>query len=700
MKISLILPYWDRQRAADVALILLGKTYADFDMEVVVIDDGNVIPFKSPDCGLNIKVVSLPIKHEPKCPSTAWNAGVAAASGDVVILSCIEVLHKVPVIEQMVEALTDIGEHGYVLAAAWCPEAEIWHCHSSVKVPRNPEGTGIAFCGAMHKSLYLKAGGFDEEYRDGAGYEDNDFINRVLSVGGRFFIRDDLVVTHPKTGATIEWGMAKFARNEMLYYSKWPIELRKPMTTFVCLNQGNYCGRGAEYVNNLFDMVRRNLSDNVEGRFVCLTDDPTGLHEDICAISLPDDIKGWWGKLYMFKRGLFPDMERMIYFDLDTLIVSNIDSIVSYSGDFAILRDFMNANTLAPGVMLWRAGACSEIWNEWEAQGRPEAPMGDLWWINSIKDKLPKVNILQDIMQDKFVSYKMQSTNAPPKGSSVVCFHGLPRPHDAGGWVTDVWKENGFGLAEIKIENNVNASVIQSNIRDSSLRDLRWLAVGDETIREVVIVGGAPSMANFVADIKNKKDQGAYIVAMNGAGHYLNEQGITPDAVVIIDARESNSKFIGQFNTHYYLASQCDKSVFDKASDKCTLFHIDIPNIGYFIPGDRPIQAVGGGSTVGLVSMSLMYALGFRSYHLYGYDSSYSNGIHHSYAQPENNTEQTVEAHACGEDFTCAPWMVVQVNQFQELLRQLAKMKCRVKVHGNGLLPTVFRAIYNELPTE
>jgi len=688
--ISLILPYWDRQEAADAAFDLLAKNYSGLDLEVVVVDDGNKVPFIVPDVPLNIRVITLPRKDEPKSPVTPWNVGVAESKGDIVILSCIEMLHESPVIEQMIDALEDLGPMGYVLASAWCPESQTWHCHSSVKVPRNPAGTGLSFCSAMHRSLWDKSGGFDEEYRDGAGYEDNDFINRMLRVGARFLIRDDLVVTHPKTGAFIAWGANKFARNEKLFYQKWPNQLRKPGLTFVCVNSGNYCGRGAEYVNNLFDMVRRNLSPNIQGKFVCVTDDLEGLHPDIEVVPLPDDVTGWWGKLYLFKDGLFPKNERMVYFDLDTLIVSNIDEIVAYDGDFATLRDFYATDKrLGTAVMLWRAGLHRQIWQSWEDADRPVNELGDLWWINKFTE-LIHIEILQDLYPNKFVSYKQSATSAPPLGSSVVCFHGLPRSHEVGGWVADVWKVDGLSTSELTVKNNVNHDVIVRNIGINSKRDIEWLELKNATEREVVIVGGGPSLAGDIEEIRRKWYEDAYVIALNGAASYLQENDIDPDAIVVIDARDSNIKFIAEDIAYeYYLASQCDPSLFDKLGRLATLFHIEIPNLGEYVPGDRLIQAIGGGCSVGLIAMSLAYVLGFRKMHLYGYDSSYQETTHHAYPQPENDGEPVLDAHVCGRTFKAAPWMVTQVNQFQDLAKQLINLDCEIQVHGNGLLPTV-----------
>lgn len=359
--ISLILPYWDRQEAADKAFALLDKHYQGVSLEVVVVDDGNPVPFKLPPTTLRTKILRLPKKDGPTSCIRAWNRGVEVSSGDVIVLSCIEVLHETPVLEEMVEELRKQGENGYVLAAAWCPEEGAWHCHSSKHPPQNSPGTGASFCAAMHKSLFYKAGGFDEDYMAGVGYEDCDFINRLIVAGAKFVKRDDLVVVHPKSGATIRWPDGWFKRNFDLYLSKWPKipllgggekKAKKPVN-FVCLKAGTMYG--ANYVNTLYDMVRRNIPDGFPGAFYCITDDPQGIHPDVKIIPLPADLERWWGKLYMFKRGLFHDGSRMLFMDLDTLVVGSLSRLVEYDGQFATLKDF-------GGERAWTGHHCLGGW--------------------------------------------------------------------------------------------------------------------------------------------------------------------------------------------------------------------------------------------------------------------------------------------------------------------------------------------------
>lgn len=684
--ISLILPYWDRQEAADKALRLIAATYVGLDLEVVVVDDGS--GFVAPDIPLNLKVVRLPAKTEPKAPTTPWNEGVKAASGDMIVLSCIEILHETPVISELVEEAKKLGRKGYALAAAWCPESGSWHCHSTVEVPGLPEGVGLSFCSAMRKSLYWKAGGFDEDYRDGAGYEDRDFIQRLLKVGAKFKICDDLIVIHPKTGATISWGDAKFERNLNLYASKWP---GQGFINFVCVQAQNYCERGAEYVNTLYDMVRRNLPNGAQARFFCLTDDGKGLDSFINVIPLPADLEGWYGKLYLFKDGLFQDGSRVCYLDLDTLIVGNCRALINYTGEFATLRDFYHPQRLGPAVMLWRVGDFSaSIWNEWVAEGKPRNEMGDLWWLNNLDQGRFAKNVdkLQDLYPGVFVSYKKDCNPHAPHGAKVVCFHGVPRPHEVQGWVADVWKRDGFTGSDLELVCNTDMERIAENIRSSCSRDIPWLTQQSENSKDALLVAGGPSLADDIEDIRRRASKGAVVIAMNGTADYLADRGIVADYHVIIDAREKNAKFLKRGSAqHLLLASQCHPSLFEFGPT--TLFHVAVNDWDKFIPQDREAIAVGGGHSVGLYAMSLAHTLGFRSLHLYGYDSSYRNGQHHPYPQAGNDYDPIIEAHVCGRTFKTTNWMAVQVNEFQALANQLRQMGCEITTHGDGLLPYV-----------
>lgn len=225
--ISLVWPFWQRQAVADRSCALLAEHYADLDMELVVVDDGNAEPYRAPKLPFPVRVVRLPAKSNPLNPCVPLNCGVAAARGDVIAISGPEMMHTTPILQAMRDELGDDAKK-YVLAAVWYVDGKTWHCHSTNKRSDNgdvgsmlPPGADYHFMSMLRRSLWDASGGFDEDYREGAGYDDPDFVLRLHRAGAKFLIRDDLVVEHIRRGARAEWTPHMFARNRAIFLSKW-----------------------------------------------------------------------------------------------------------------------------------------------------------------------------------------------------------------------------------------------------------------------------------------------------------------------------------------------------------------------------------------------------------------------------------------------------------------------------------------------
>lgn len=218
------------------------------------------------------------------------------------------------------------------------------------------------------------------------------------------------------------------------------------MLNVVCVQTGNYLGLGREYVANLRRAVEKHLT--VPHRFVVVTDDDPASYEGEVVRSKH---AGWWEKLRIFERGLFEG--RVMFLDLDTVIVGNIDHLAEYDGPFATLEDFWRPGRLGPAVMLYDAAYAATFYEEWAAEGFPKVGNGDQTWLeNRDQGRFRKsVDFLQRLFPGTFVSYKEHCTSArrgwrdvqdqiaAPAGARVVCFHGRPRPHEVGGWVKDYW---------------------------------------------------------------------------------------------------------------------------------------------------------------------------------------------------------------------------------------------------------------------
>lgn len=137
---------------------------------------------------------------------------------------------------------------------------------------------------------------------------------------------------------------------------------------------------------------------------------------------LKSGLWGWWSKFELFapwNRNLRP----CVYFDLDTFIVGDIRDIQP-DGDFWMLSDF-NTRKGASGMMILPEDT-DYIWNALQGADLTN-PKGDQYYLSQFPHKK-----LQD-RYDGIVSYKNDVLSHGRMGR-VVCFHGRPRPHEAGTW--------------------------------------------------------------------------------------------------------------------------------------------------------------------------------------------------------------------------------------------------------------------------
>ncbi len=111
----------------------------------------------------------------------------------------------------------------------------------------------------------------------------------------------------------------------------------------ICMKWGTKYG--PEYVDRLYGMVRRHLTGPL--RFVCLTDDATGVRPEVECLPLPYlDVKQpagpdrAWKKLTIFNEKLHGLSGTALFLDLDIVIVDNIDCFFEAPGEFLIIHDW------------------------------------------------------------------------------------------------------------------------------------------------------------------------------------------------------------------------------------------------------------------------------------------------------------------------------------------------------------------------
>lgn len=216
---------------------------------------------------------------------------------------------------------------------------------------------------------------------------------------------------------------------------------------------------GPEYVNKLYSMVSRHLKRPF--RFVCLTDDDTGIDPSVEVKPIPavgfdefDQRKPWtfahgWLKLTSFANPLYDLQGRTLFLDLDIVIVESLDPFFEQEGDFIVIKEWDKKDgTGNTSCYIYTIGAhvdalehlknqypasIATVRNEQEFITQYLARQGKLryWpdaWCRSFK---------RHCLQRGLLGWFKQPTI--PAGARIIVFHGKPNPPDAIAGVSGKW---------------------------------------------------------------------------------------------------------------------------------------------------------------------------------------------------------------------------------------------------------------------
>jgi hypothetical protein len=100
---------------------------------------------------------------------------------------------------------------------------------------------------------------------------------------------------------------------------------------------------------------------------------------------------------------------------------------------------------------------------------------------------------------------------------------------------------------------------------------------------------------------------------------------------------------------------------------------------------------VGGGFGVGNSACCAAYVMGYRTIHCFGFDCSHREGKSHSYSQPMNDDIPCVLTQWGDETFLSTVAMKAAAERFQIIANDLKELGCELHVHGEGLLPSMYR---------
>ncbi len=218
--------------------------------------------------------------------------------------------------------------------------------------------------------------------------------------------------------------------------------------------------------------------------------------------------------------------------------------------------------------------------------------------------------------------------------------------------------------------------------------------------RTMVLACYGPSLKKTWWELFEDQKKGD-LFTVSGAHNFVMSKGINPYAHVMSDPRPNNVSFVQNPSgfTKYFIASCCDKSVFDILEKYDTiLWHAW--NSHEFEDAVKETDPNGmlvlGGSNVGLRTLALGTALGYRKFIVHGMDGSFeeTDGTVNQHAGEHSGKVQPVIKVKAGDKwFNTSPAMLVGG---EDLMKMIGVMKgCEFWFKGDGLIQYTLK-LFNE----
>ena len=264
--------------------------------------------------------------------------------------------------------------------------------------------------------------------------------------------------------------------------------------------------------------------------------------------------------------------------------------------------------------------------------------------------------------------------------------------------IAPIQQETWVPAEEITMEGRLNSGLetVKANVKHNITLGFQQVQPYPTNDVEAMIVGGGPSLKRDIEEIRDLRERGVKLIALNNAYQYCLDYDIKPSAYVMVDARPFNLRFLENTipECKYFIASQCDPSVFERlesVKDQTYIWHTSAEEIQDILTANYPMcYPVPGGSTVLLRAIPLFRMLGFKRFHIFGCDSCLEDGAHHAYEQKENDEQAVIPVRVGGKIFYCNPWMVSQAREFIDLVGCMGDVM-ELNIHG-GLLRQILES--------
>ena len=160
------------------------------------------------------------------------------------------------------------------------------------------------------------------------------------------------------------------------------------------------------------------------------------------------------------------------------------------------------------------------------------------------------------------------------------------------------------------------------------------------------------------------------------------------------DAQRRTAELVDPGARCHLFASQVAPETISRAGAP-VVWHLEIGDVEKFLPAERVNRGgyalIGGGASSGNSALCIAYCMGYRTLHVFGYDSSFRGNKSHAYEQPMNAGIPVISMGWSGKEYKVGVAMKAQAEKFMVTGQALEKLGCTLHVHGDGLLPDMWR---------
>jgi hypothetical protein len=152
---------------------------------------------------------------------------------------------------------------------------------------------------------------------------------------------------------------------------------------------------------------------------------------------------------------------------------------------------------------------------------------------------------------------------------------------------------------------------------------------------EAVIIGGGPSVDQYVDQIKALQASGARVVAIERMASWCTQHGILPEYVSVLDASDDVSDSLQHVHprTLCITATQCGQAVVEALKGRQDVYCYSCPSGTVNLPQlfekavHGQLSVLNAGGSVTLSAMTIAMVLGMSSLHIFGFDCHVTQSV-------------------------------------------------------------------------